>query len=1131
MLHIYKASAGSGKTFRLAYEYIRLILLHRDEDTGRMSINMRVADAHRAILAITFTNKATEEMKQRILHELALLGGREPGWESERSAYEDMLLRETGIDPGSLSADSERARQALRRAASTALDAIVMDFNNFNISTIDSFFQVILRTFAREAQVLGDYEVSLDDYDSVRKGVADVLADLRHGSEPVPGDNSRLSGWLLDFMEEKFRNGQAFNLFNQSASLRDDVVRMINDLMTEEFKGHYDAMMEYLRRPDNPLGAYKKALKERLAAIDREAVDSASSMLGRYAPFVGMAGANGKERGVIKKTWLNALQSIVDCGGLPKSPSKMPPKVCDSPEEAINASGRGIVPQSLIEDGADTAAAIVALGAERATIGAVSNSLFVLGLLDRVFRAMDMNQRDNNTILLSNTNSLLAEIIGDDDAPFIYERTGMRLRHFLIDEFQDTSRMQWRNLAPLVRESHSEGCDNLIIGDEKQCIYRFRNSDPSLLQHIVPDSFDNKSIKGDRIEENTNWRSSRNVVEFNNEFFTRVAEIEGFQDIYAGVCQQVSPKHAGHEGYVSVTPIDESGAADYAEATLRLMGEEIMEQLADGYRPCDIAVLTRKVKEARAVISYLINLSETLPEGHRFAVISDDSLRVDAAPGVRIVIAQLRAMGADDNAPDRKVSERHLARMLHGYECRMNDYVVRCGSAPGPLECGEILKETVRLYPADGGEETSDLPRHGGRLDADTVVAADLVAIVEKVVAGLPAEILREQNMFLTALLDAVAEYSETGLNDIRSFLRWWDVTGRFSTVSSPADENAIRVMTIHKAKGLEFGCVNMPFASVGMVDNKSRKWFPAPEIRGVDREVVPPVVPVKMVKELEGTSFRPYYESVVTAGKLDEVNILYVALTRAVDRLYIHYGSSGRGATTGDLFNAVLPHMPSMERSDDGRFFCGAKHPPFRGKESPRKGLEPELSGLMPPLRIVERTDLWSDTCLRIPEHYVESDMRSRGNVLHAALAKVRRPGDVDKAVGWLVACSMLRPLEADSIRALLVRELRRPEVAQWFEGTRRVLRERPVYTGRDPVDAEVTVTYRPDRVVWTEAGTVDVIDYKTGSDEDFVSHLGQHKRQVARYMELMEHEAGGLPVRGFVWHLDSGRIEAVGR
>lgn len=1129
MLYIYKASAGSGKTFRLAYEYIRLILLHHDPDSGRKAINRNPLEAHRAILAITFTNKATEEMKRRILHELALLGGREPGWEGEESPYASMLLRELGLDPGSNAPEVLKARKELKSAASKALDAVVMDFNNFNISTIDSFFQVVLRTFAREAQVLGDYEVSLNDYDAVRKGASDVLADLHHGSEPAPGANSRLSGWLLEFMDEKFQNGQAFNIFNQSASLREDVVRMINGLLTEEFKGHYDAMMEYLRRDDRPLEAYKKALTQRLRQIDSEAVAAASGILKAYGPFLDMVDSKGKEVSVINKNWLRALNNIVSGGALPKSPGTMPAKISDTPEAAVNARQRDIVPRSLIEDGADVAVTLVALCAERSTISAVTGSLFVLGMLDRVFRAMDSDQRDHNTILLSNTNSLLSEIIGDDDAPFIYERTGMRLQHFLIDEFQDTSRLQWRNLSPLLRESHSEGRDNLIIGDEKQCIYRFRNSDPSLLGHTVPESFDNKSVTGDRIEENTNWRSSCEVVKFNNAFFSRVAELEGFSDIYSGVCQQVSSRHIKHKGYISITPVEADIAERYYSSTLELMGREISGQLAAGYRPCDIAVLTRKVKEARAVIDYLVKLAETLPEGDRFTVISDDSLRVEAAPAVRIVISWLRAMGADDNAPGRKVSERHLARLVHCYENEVNSYVSSSGEVPDPRRCGEILKEVLLRYPAAKTDDEEVIPQALMEGMPDTVVATDLVTIVEKVIAQLPPDMRHEQNMFLTALLDAVSEYSESGLNDLRSFLRWWDVTGRFSTVSSPADENAIRVMTIHKAKGLEFSCVNIPFGTMDMVDNKSRKWFPAPAIGSVDPHIAPPVVPVKMVKELENTAFAPYYSSVTAESRLDEVNILYVALTRAVDRLYLHYNASPRGVTTSDLFNTVLPSLSILERAADGSFRCGEELPPHRGKASPRKGLEPETFGVMPPLDVVDRTDLWDDTKLRIPEHYVESDMRSRGTILHAALAKVRHPADVDKAVAWLVSCNMVRPCDAAPLHSLLARETRRPDVALWFDGFSRLLCERPVFSGYAPDDASVCVTSRPDRVVWTSAGTVDVVDYKTGSDEDFDTHIGQYKKQVRHYMGLMRREAAGLPVRGFLWHLDSGRITEV--
>lgn len=242
MMKIYKASAGSGKTFRLAKEYIKMLLGTKDEQ-GRWSLRKHHRDAHRDILAITFTNKATDEMKRRILHELALLGGCEPGWEQKKSPYMKDLVTELGC-----------SEEQLRAAAAAALSAMVMDYNFFNVSTIDSFFQMVLRAFAREAQVMGDYEVSLDDKGALAAAVAEVLATLNHGARSAEErrHNDLLASWLRDMMGALMEDGKSFNLFNSQSKLRSNLIDFIANISTEQFMQRYDEMMAYLNREDNP---------------------------------------------------------------------------------------------------------------------------------------------------------------------------------------------------------------------------------------------------------------------------------------------------------------------------------------------------------------------------------------------------------------------------------------------------------------------------------------------------------------------------------------------------------------------------------------------------------------------------------------------------------------------------------------------------------------------------------------------------------------------------------------------------------------------------------------------------------------------------------------------------------------
>lgn len=1124
MLHIYKASAGSGKTYRLAYEYIKMLLGEKNED-GSYRLRHDTLTGHRHILAITFTNKATDEMKQRILHELARLGGCEPGWTKE-SDYAPALISEFQCSP-----------EALKRSAANALMALVMDYNFFNISTIDSFFQTILRTFAREAQIMGDYDVSLDDDGVLRAGIGEMILRLNHGfADGGTPPYRALEEWLTTLMRHNLRKGNGFNLFNRASSLRSTLNSFVRNISDETFRINYDVIMEYLRREDRPLDRFSRLLRQKIDDSTDAIKAIASDTLSRITAIPGV------------KRYVISLYEKMSASGIPDLKSKTYANCLDGGEDCFNKGKHDPAVASLLYEATNR---IDSISRQTATMKVTYENLFMLGLVDRVYSCIDELQKDSNFIRLSDTGLLLHSIIGDGDAPFVFERMGLWLNHFLIDEFQDTSLMQWLNLTPLVNESHAHDHDNLIIGDEKQCIYRFRNSDPSLLKERVSQEFDRVAISGDTVEQNTNWRSSADVVKFNNTVFSLMPMNDYNRSIYANVAQQVAPKHRTHKGYVSVwgAPAD----ADFRGAAIERMKTEILRQLASGYRPCDIAVLCRKVSEAAEVISALMRLSDTLPEAQRFRIISDDSMMVSASPIVRSVITRLRFMDAAASPRASKgATPKMFTRLFNQYEQRVAE-MLRTREANNDKDitaaAGNILRDII----AEMGEDTdNDTDTTASPDEYETILSTDLAVIIERIIALSPHDMRQEQNMYITAFMDTVYDYMDCHPNDLHAFLKWWDTTGYAYKISSPESSDAIRVMTIHKAKGLEFACVHIPFCNWRTDNLKGPSWYTPVEIPGILADLIPPLVPLEPSADMVRSAYADQYAAKIEETELDELNVLYVALTRAVDEMIISVPTKpDKGTTTGallletvramsderaaanpDLYTAMHPDYTDESPYRHGAYVAGSPTVHQReAQDTPPKALQPTRMLPMTQYYILDRSDLWADTSLDFPEHYDYSDPRSRGNMLHACLAYCKRASDIDKVVLRLQHRGFIPEDIAPEIRAILHRELDLPEVRRWFDGYDRLMVEQPIYTGDSNDPTVPHETRRPDRVVWTSDGTIDIIDYKTGHLPDDESErkalIGKYRRQVRRYMEhISRTSANGAPVRGYIWHLDSSMI-----
>lgn len=916
MLQIYKASAGSGKTYNLAKQYLKMLLGRKDPETNRWSLRRNPQKQHRHILAITFTNKATNEMVRRIVDELAILAGRHPDHPGKRSDYMSDFVRE-------LNASEEEIMQS----AQSALFSLLFDFGFFHVSTIDSFFQLVLRTFAREIDLPDNFGLEINDSFIISAAVSEMLNSINY-REPADSEERKsrrwLNRWLQQYMEELLKEGSSVNIFARSSSLYSNLVSAMGSMLNEDFKIHAAVITDYLEDKERII-KFRKTIIERGDTLDTELKALAESVT---------AIADYEH---VNSYVQNFVEKCVK-GALPKNMPKSVENVLDGTKNGFKKI-RGREPNP---DDVSLLRRVCWKGAEvmeyKNLAKVLTNSVMKLGLLSFVLKVIEQYCKDNNTILLSDTNSLLRTIINVDDTPFVYERLGYYLHHYLIDEFQDTSKMQWGNLAPLVKESLGYGRNNLIIGDEKQCIYRFRNSDPELLGSGVEREISSYSspemidIRGMNVAENKNWRSAVEVVTFNNSLFRALAEVidelngltgpitdGSARHTYAGVVQAIDSRRLDRHGYVKMIvqnkPVEKTvekteEKTDKFAFGLDQMVAEVNRMLDAGYRPKDICILVRRHTEGEAVISRLLSESTSPDWRHGdIQIVSSDAVKISSSPAVRIIISIMR-MAAVPMAEKKTINtggeERvttnvawRMAQLLNKYEAYLNSE--QCPRDESRYSAAlkhavEAMHEDMKKR-AESGEEPqafkADLRNDRGD-GISLLEAISLDTVVDRIIENfIEEEAQVSENIFLTAFRDLVYDFTQRGLADVNSFLKWWDNNGRHIGLATSADASAINVMTIHQSKGLEFPCVIIPFANWPLVsDMKNYYWYKVDKAQladYVDEAVIPPFLPVESGSNLKDLElFRQQALEIAAKGRIDALNLAYVALTRAVNELIV---------------------------------------------------------------------------------------------------------------------------------------------------------------------------------------------------------------------------------------------------
>ncbi len=1102
MLNIYRASAGSGKTYQLTLEYIKLLLGYRKENdngTTELSLYDKYKDAHRRILAVTFTNKATEEMKRRIISQLSILAHH-----TNQSEYLDELINIFHCD-----------EEKIRFCAQETLYTLLHDFSFFNISTIDTFFQQTLRTFTREVGLQGGFDIELDNNYVTSAAIDKMFSELDEE------EHKELLQWLLKYSEEKVEGGKSWNIYGKDSDKGD-----IKELARELTKENYKLFREYILSVTADKSLFRNYLKElkkirldfekRLQDIGTIAIGIISDAGLKTSDFKNGAtsGCNFFNK-MAEKKW---NKNIVE-----------PPKarftsledeennwfVKTSPHRAailsIYPSLNPLVKETLLLFNTEYKTYMTAVE--------TSKYLYALGILIDIDKRIEDYEKEHNILLLSDTSEILNSIINENDTPFIYEKTGTQIDHFMIDEFQDTSRLQWKNFAPLIHESQSHNRDNMIVGDVKQSIYRWRNSDWKLLNNELSQEF-SPSQRVDKVMD-TNWRSCANIIRFNNAFFYNAAfrlqnnlteiidpkekNFPAITDAYADIYQNIPSKKRNNEGYVELKMLADSSENSYQENVLQRI-PDILKELQDrGRKLKDIAFLVRTGNQGKQIVDLLLDLNaKNTDDKYRFDVISNESLLLKNAPVIKLITGILQYLQNPDNELNCILAffEYEISRKKSTAETAIKNYFRR-----------KEHKEPVF------DKEVSD------RL---IVISQEpLFEMCEQIIELFTKNSLKsEENVYIQAFQDMILEYTSSHPADLYSFLQWWNHTGSSRAISTPESQDAIQVITIHKSKGLEFKTVIIPFCdwSIDHDTNKTNLiWCRTHEAPFNEL----PVVPLKYGNNLSLTQYAEDYYLEKLHAYIDNLNLAYVAFTRAQEELFIFSPFPAPKSTTINIGHLLYECIFSgntncrsqatqaqitlkdyiTEQEDDvitltlGEKISLAPHP---AEKQIKENKLPEYLTILPGKRLHLR--------LQGKSLFQGQNIREYGTLMHELLSSIHSHEDIGEVVDRYTLSGILSKEQAINVKKQIFQWISSPEVSEWFDPRKEILTETGILQKEGSF-------YRPDRVIIGN-DKVTVIDYKFGQSEN-----SKYMKQIRNYIDLIK-KIGYPQVEGIIWYPESGKL-----
>lgn len=1072
-LLVYRSSAGSGKTYTLAKEYLML------------AIKRPAYFKH--ILAVTFTNKATAEMKERIIQYLDIFS------RGEEHAMADEIMQELKI-----------TREELRIASHHVFSSVLHNYSQFSVNTIDAFFQKVIRSFAKEVGLHGGFQLELDPDDVLNKVIDEVFEDI--------GEDLLLTSWLVNFALSKVQEGKSWDI-------KKDILRFVKELFSEAYKGKENELSELasdktiftqlLKQLDKIQSKYESSAKiyahHGLSIIDKSGLEIADFAYKNTGP----AGY-----------FLKLLEAPYDLENL-KLSSRQEPALDTVDAWYSKASKKKesigqVVELELMQHYNETYNYILTEGKNYASAQAVKRNIYVFGILLDVADKLKKYKEKEGIMLISDANSFLKKIVQDNDTPFVYEKTGAFYKNYLIDEFQDTSGFQWDNFDPLVENSMAEGNKNLLVGDVKQSIYRWRGGDWQLLQNYeITETTDVKIL-------NTNYRSAKNVIDVNNSIFSNGADLlrqvyidkidpqlQDFENVknkselisraYSDVSQiQPSYNKQKFEGYLSFSFIKEDKEEgkkwkDIALERVPVLLENLQER---GIAMHQIAVLVRGNRDEKLIADYLMEYgnSEKAKPDYSYSVVSNESLLLINASAVKLIIFALQYL--QNNA-----DQIALAKLVYAYQDNLNATAV-----PDNIFNSE---EMIRFLPNDFYSNQLALRK------------MQLTDVIEEIIRLFQLKHLKGEYSYIQSFQDVILDFSIKRTSDITAFMDWWEENKHKQYVKLSEQSGSARVMTVHKSKGLQFKAVILPFCNwsidheiTGM--KETRMWI------GIDRPPYNsfPFLPINYGTALKNTFFDIVYYQEMLQAYMDNFNLLYVALTRAEDYLFTFSEAPGKEIkkVSDVLFEILKTNHHSLNGAwdEDKNIFRFGKFNNVPKESS--KAIDENIN--KPKFELI--SNAWQNR-LTIKSKAIdffksnEDEKKSSvnyGNLLHDLMSRIITTDQLPKALETMRIEGIITEKDKLELSTSILKMFENQQVFNWFDMKWKVKTEVPVI----PKSGELS---RMDRVMINKDQAI-VVDYKTGTPRH------QDQKQVKSYVQLLR-EMGFKDVSGYLLYVENAEVVTV--
>ena len=1026
---VYKSSAGSGKTFTLVKEYLN-IALSSDNPSN-----------YKAIMAVTFTNKAANEMKERVIKYLRAIAADEFP-ESAEKLIQQQLLSSIKISESKLQLRAKRT-----------LKSILHNYSDFNISTIDKFILKIIRSFSSDFQIPFNFDVEMDTESILNHAVENVIAEA--------GENKELTSFLLNYVTAQAQEDGNWNVTSALTSiakttLNDDATKFIAAIKDFTFQD----FLKSKKKCDSDIDLYLSKVKNYV----KQGQELLSSKNILAADLI------GKSRSHIFKYFHPANEDTYFTLATEKAIAEFETenwahKTCDTSTAQAIADA-----QHQLYGCFSSSEKIKTTDLEKvSSLQLVSKHLFQLALVNEIEKQVQALKEEKNFIHIAEFNQKVAEIVVQQPIPFIYERIGERFNNYLVDEFQDTSELQWQNLMPLIENSLAYRNFNLVVGDVKQAIYRWRGGNVDQFQHIDNSSIHESPLVRERAERiasylineqlTTNYRSFPEVINFNNMFFEVLLDKLNYDfkdSYYSDYQQEIGSTKKG--GYVEILVQEKSEELSATDYFLQQCHHTVIDIVSRGKQYKDITVLARKNDHLEKVGKYLS--SKGIP------ILSSVSLSLGQSEEIQFIMAVFKLV----NNPNDFASMVTMIEYLSNPE----DVIA--------------IERSVFKNKSEANKKLRSYIQETLEVQVPDIHNVGLYDAIENIIRTFNID---KNNPFVQKLLDiANAKQEENSLD----FIEWWTLKQDKTYISSPESINAVKLMTIHKAKGLEFPVVIYPFANPSAKGRRENLLWANTEQLDIDL----PYSIVAKSKKMEGSLLEKEYDKESKKEMLDELNTTYVALTRAVEELYIMITEPAKNFAAKETIDKsnefFYPVLEALEQEDNKYFL---------GKKITSKNLHNKATVNVNSLRI-EANKGWKEKIklsysapsiwnvpLTSEDDFDLLDPRRFGNLIHTILSKLDTNNNLTQVIDSMVHNGFMLQKNRINILEQVENILALPLLQKiWNQGTHIIEKDFINKKG---------VVFRPDRIVLLD-GNCYLIDFKTGAKHK------KHQRQIEQYATILE-------------------------